>query len=460
MNVVEIILKSLTQDEHYTRFVTSYLDKSYFQNKSQQTLYLICDSYFRKYNKCASPEVLRIESSKLKTLNEDLFNQVNEQIDRLEGITLEADLDWRIDETESFCQDRALVNALQQAIQIAQGGETRLSKTAIPQLMSDAIAVGFDSKLGHDYFDDADQAWEYYNDPATGLPFNVNILNEITGGGVRRKTLNLILAGVHTGKSLGLCHFSAGYLLSGLNVLYITMEMAEEEIRKRVDANLLNIKMDDIAFVPRETFVDRVERVRSNTKGRFKVKEYPTSGASVANFRAYINELKIKESFVPDVILVDYLNIVNSDRFKSADNSYSYQKSVAEELRGFAKELNVVVWSALQLNRAGLKDSDPSMTDISDCIRTDQLVSLHNGKTIEIGNLRVGDQIQSHDGLRNVLHIFPKKTKRCYRLTLESGKQIIVSADHKFPTSNGVMSISTGLSAGAVLHSRSDINAK
>lgn len=366
MEIEAVILKSLTSNEEYARKVVPFLDREYFVDQSQRAIYLIADKYFRKYNKCASTDVLQIEIDKLQGVNETLYEELKKDVAYLDDCKVEGTIEWLLDETEAFCQDRALYNAIQKTIQISRGNDKRLSKTAIPEIMQDALAVCFDNKLGHDYQTDAEHQYDYYANPESKIPFEIDKLNEITAGGIPRKTLNLIIAATHGGKSLIMGYLANCYYLMGYNVLYISLEMSEEQLRQRSDANLLNVDMDDIPFMEREAYLNRVRAIGNRTTGRMKYKEYGTASASVSNFRHYVNELKIKHNFVPDVIVVDYLNICASDRFKTADNSYAYNKAIAEELRGFAKETNTILWTATQLNREGFKDSDPDMGDISD----------------------------------------------------------------------------------------------
>ena len=364
--IESVLLKSLTSNEDFARKVVPFLTKEYFLDKAHQTVYLIADQYFKKYNQVASLDVLEVEIDKLRDVNENLYTQIATFVDQLAGIEVGGTVDWLVGETEAFCQDRALHIAMQQAVQIMQGNEKKLSKTAIPDILREALSVSFDTRLGHDYQLDAEAQFDYYTAPETKIPFDIEVMNDITNGGVTRKTLNLFIGGTHAGKTLAMCHFAAAHYQAGYNVLYITMEEAEEKIRYRIDANLLNSWMDDVPKMQREVYLNRVAQVKKSTIGNLKIKEYPTGGASVANFRFLLNELKIKENFVPDIIYVDYLNICSSDRFAKADSLYTYNKAIAEELRGFAKEADVALFTATQLNREGFKDSDPDMGDVSD----------------------------------------------------------------------------------------------
>lgn len=364
--IESVILRSLTSNEEYARKTVPFLKKEYFLDKAQQAVYLIADQYFKKYNKCATPDVLEVEVDKLRNVNEALYAQITTEIDQLSTIEVGGDLDWLVAETETFCQDRSLHITMQKAIEIMKGNEKTLTKTAIPDMLREALSVSFDTRLGHDYQLDAESQYAYYTAPETKIPFDIEVMNEITNGGVTRKTLNIFIGGTHAGKTLAMCHFAAAHYMAGYKVLYITMEEAEEKIRYRIDANLMNANMDDIPRMSKDAYLARVDKIKANTIGDLRIKEYPTGAASVANFRFLLNELKIKENFVPDIIYIDYLNICASDRFGKIDNLYSYNKAIAEELRGFAKESDVALFTATQLNREGFKDSDPDMGDVSD----------------------------------------------------------------------------------------------
>ena len=366
MEFETIILRGITSDEEYTRRVIPHLTRDYFGDKSQQALYLIADKYFKKYNKCATREVLLVEVEKLKGINETLYTETIALTDQLGLEVINSDRDWLVDNTEEFVKDRALHLAFQKALEIYKGDGQKLSKTAIPEIMSDALAVGFETKLGHDYVDDFEAQLEYYHSNVARIPFDIEILNEITNGGIPRKTLSILLAGTHVGKSLTMCAIAGGMYMLGYNVLYITLEEAEEKIRQRIDANLLNIEMDDLLFIDPPVYRKRMAQVHSRTAGRLKVKEFPTAGAGTSAFRYLLKEYKIKENFVPDIIFVDYLNICTSDRNSNNDNSNAYVKSITEELRGLAIEVNAAIMTGTQLNRTGVQNSDPNMDDVSE----------------------------------------------------------------------------------------------
>lgn len=365
-----LILKAFITDEQFCRKVVPYIKREYFEQKSQQIVYLIADTYFRKYNKCASADVLSIELGKNDRLNEDLHRGTVNLISDLETLDIKGDSTWLVAQAEEFCKERAIDIALFEAIAIRSGEDSKRPREAIPEILRQALAVGFDDRLGHNYQRDAASQYDYYVSPETKIPFEIEALNEITNGGVSLKTLNLMIGATHGGKTLTLCEFAAGHYAMGYNVLYITLEEAEEKIRTRIDANLLGIDMDDFAVMAskmsKEQYLKRVSKVHEKTPSNLIIREFPTGGASVANFRYLIHELAIKENFKPDVIYVDYLNLCRSVEVKVGDNSYAKDKAVAEELRGFGKETGTAVFSATQLNRDGFNDSDPDMGQVSD----------------------------------------------------------------------------------------------
>lgn len=366
MQFEEVILRGLTTDEDYTRAVTPYLKKEYFANKSDQALYLIADSYFRKYHKCASKEVLLIEVEKLNYLNESLYADTIKVVNKLESEPINSDRDWLVSNTEEFVKDRALHLAFQKSLEIYKGSDQKLTKTAIPEIMSEALAVSFDTKLGHDYIDDFESQLEYYHSDVIRIPTGTDILDDITNGGIPRKTLSLLIAGTHVGKSLTMCALAGDMYSLGYNILYITLEESEQKIRQRIDANLLDMTMDDLIKVDKTVFRKRIKAVHARTQGKLKIKEYPTVSASASTFRNLLKEYEIKEGFKPDVVFVDYLNICLSDRMRSSDNSNTYMKAITEELRGLAVEFDLSLISSMQINRTGVKNSDPGMDDVAD----------------------------------------------------------------------------------------------
>ena len=366
--IEDTILSHLIYDEEYTRKVIAFLKPEYFTDNKHKTTYIAISDYIMKYNSCPSIEALKIEIGSTTGLNETSYYDVAEYIAELKNDD-QTSTQWLLDNTEKFCQDKALYNAIMESITIIDDSKnTNLSKGSIPKILSDALAVSFNTSIGHDYFDDADTRYDFYHTKEDKVPFDLSLLNEITKGGVSKKTLNIIMAPTGVGKSLVMCHMAASNLMLGKNVLYITLEMAEERISERIDVNLLDIPFDELAVLTKEAFKRRVDKVKEKTPGKLIVKEYPTSSAGVATFRALLNELKIKKNFVPDIIYIDYLNIAVSSRIKmgNAVSSYSYIKSIAEEFRGLAIEFNLPIISATQTNRTGASNSDFDMTDTSE----------------------------------------------------------------------------------------------
>ena len=360
------ILRNLIFNDEYTRKVLPYLKPEYFQDYSQKIIFFEICSFVSKYNKLASKEALFIEMEKRTDLNETSYKEILDIINSLDDSPVE--LRWLIDTTEKWCRDRAIYLALMESIQIADGNDENKNRDSIPSILSDALAVSFDNHVGHDYLQDYENRYEYYNKTESKLEFDLEYFNKITNGGLSPKTLNIALAGTNVGKSLFMCHVAGSYLLQGKNVLYITLEMAEEKIAERIDANQMNINIKDIKDLPKSVFENKINTILRKTQGSLIIKEYPTASAHSGHFKALLNELQLKKSFKPDVIFIDYLNICASSRYKGniSVNSYSYVKSIAEELRGLAVEFNVPIFSATQTTRSGFSSSDPELTDTSE----------------------------------------------------------------------------------------------
>jgi replicative DNA helicase len=366
--IENVILNRLVHDDDYMRRVLPYLDDSLFSSPSNKTAYTLIKEFIDKYNKCPSVAALSIEMEERTNLDATTAQQTYDLIQGFKTPEL-VDPKWLIDTTEKFVQSRSLMNAIMRSISIYKGSDKKLTTAAIPELLTSALAISFNPHIGHDFIEDAKSRYEYYHTEQSRIPFDIDLLNKITKGGVIRKTLNVLMAGTGGGKSLTMCHFAAANLMAGLNVLYITLEMSEEEITKRIDANLLNVTMDDLMAMPEGEYLTRINRIQSRTTGKLIVKEYPTSSANVNHFRALLNDLRLKKNFVPDVIYVDYINICTSSRVRMGDaNSYGYIKAIAEELRGLAVENNVPLWTATQVNRNGMESSDVSMTDVSESV--------------------------------------------------------------------------------------------
>jgi replicative DNA helicase len=360
------ILKNLLHDEVYARKVLPFVQPEYFDERTDRILFEEISSYIRGYDGLPTKEVLYIESENRSDLTQEEFVLVKSLIDCLEPNDTERE--WVEDITEKWCKERAIYMALMASIQIADGQDDKKGPDAIPDILKDALAVGFDQHVGHDYIDDYEDRFAYYNRRENKIPFDLEMFNKITAGGVSNKTLNIALAGTGVGKSLFMCHVAASVLLQGKNVLYITCEMAEEKIAERIDANLLNVNIKEIAELPKSTFYKKVQNLSNKTTGKLIIKEYPTGSAHAGHFRSLLSELHLKKSFKPDIIFIDYLNICASSRYRSAVNvnSYNYIKSIAEELRGLAVEFDLPIFSATQTTRSGFASSDPNLTDTSE----------------------------------------------------------------------------------------------
>jgi replicative DNA helicase len=387
MDKIELlVLKNLIFNEDFARKVLPFLKQEYFQDNTQRVLYQEIDSFINNYNKLPSIDSLEIELSKRNDLNEESYAESMTLLNQMEHEVVP--IEWLIDTTEQWCKDRAIYLALMDAIQIADGNDDKRGRDSIPTILQDALAVSFDNNIGHDYFENSDERFEYYHDSQTKIPFDIERLNLITKGGIMSKTLNIIMGTTNAGKSICLCSFASSYLRQGKNVLYISLEMSEKEIAKRIDANVLDLNIDTISTVAKKAFDDRINALQNRTNGKLIVKEYPTGGASVTNFRALLNELELKKKFIPDIIIVDYLSICASSRFrKGFSNSYEYVGSIAEELRGLAKETDVPIWSAIQSNRDQQSNTDPTLAGISESAKighiSDFLVAIISDEQLE-----------------------------------------------------------------------------
>jgi replicative DNA helicase len=359
------ILSNLVFNEDYCRKVIPFIKDEYFTGAGNKIVFSIISDYVDKYDALPTAEVLSIEADQREDLNESSYKEVNACISSLANE--ESNFDWMVETTEKWCQERAVYIALMESVKIADGKDSKQDKGAIPHILSQALSVCFDSHVGHDYIDDALDRYDYYHRDEEKIPFDLEFFNKITKGGLHRKSLNVALAGTGVGKSLFMCHVAASCLLQGKNVLYITMEMAEERIAERIDANLLNINIKDLASLPKVMFENKVNRLASKTQGKLIIKEYPTASAHVGHFKSLLSDLALKRCIKPDIIFVDYLNICASQRYKgSIVNSYTYVKAIAEELRGLACEHDVPIVSATQTTRAGYGSSDVDLTDTSE----------------------------------------------------------------------------------------------
>ena len=366
MRIEEKILSSLIYDEHYCRQVVPFIKKEYFADRKEAILAEEIVKFFTEYNKPLTKDILSIEVSNRRDLNDKEANEIQAYIKSLS--TEPVNDEWIVKSTEQFCKDKAVYNAILKGISIIDGRDKNQTPDAIPSILSDALAVSFDNHIGHDYLADSDSRFDFYHRVEEKIPFDLEMFNKITKGGLSKKTLNIALAGTGVGKSLFMCHVAASSLTQGNNVLYITMEMAEERIAERIDANLMNITMDELKVIDKDIFDNRVKKIQSKTQGKLIVKEYPTASAHAGHFRALLDELKLKKEFVPDIIFIDYLNICSSARVRGGANvnSYTLVKSIAEELRGLAVEHNVPIVSATQTTRSGFANSDPGLEDTSE----------------------------------------------------------------------------------------------
>jgi hypothetical protein len=361
------ILSGLVFNEDFARKVTPFLKPDYFDQQSEKTVFNEIVSYIDKYNGLPTREALRIAISEKENLNEEQYKQVNLVVDGL-AYDEKTDVDWLVDKTEKFCQDKAIYNAVRESILVLDGQHKQLDKGSIPELLSKALGVSFDSSIGHDFIENSDERYDFYHTKEDKVAFDLELFNKITKGGLSRKSLSVALAGTGVGKTLFMTHCAAANMMAGLNVLYITMEMAEERIAERIDANLLDLTIDELREVPKNVYVKRLDRVKAKTTGKLIVKEYPTASAGSAHFRHLLNELRLKKNFTPDVVYIDYLNICTSSRMKMGGsvNSYTLIKAIAEELRGLAVEFNVPIMSATQTTRSGYSNSDMGLEDTSE----------------------------------------------------------------------------------------------
>ena len=367
MDKVEIlILRNLLHNEEYVRKVIPFIKSEYFEDVNQKVVFEEILKFVQEYNTPATKEVLCIEVEKRQDINDTSFKEITQMISYLDDEV--AEFNWLVDTTEKWCRDRAIYLALMESIHIADGKDEKKNRDSIPTILSDALAVSFDTHIGHDYLLDYESRYESYHRKEEKIEFDLEYFNKITKGGLPSKTLNIALAGTGVGKSLFMCHVASSVLLQGRNVLYITLEMAEERIAERIDANLLNVPIQDITELPKQMFENKVTNLSKKTQGTLIIKEYPTASAHAGHFKSLLNELALKKSFRPDIIFIDYLNICSSSRFRGGSNvnSYTLVKSIAEELRGLAVEFNVPIVSATQTTRSGYGSSDVELTDTSE----------------------------------------------------------------------------------------------
>ena len=369
MKLEQTILRNLIRNEDYLRKVLPFLKTEYFTDKIEKIIYDEIHKFTETYNSTPTIEAIGLAIKERRNLSDEDLEKSESYLNEIASFKdEESKTQWLTDKTEKFCQEKAIYNAVLTSISILDGKDKSHDKGAIPKVLSDALAVSFDNSVGHDYLENSNERFEFYHRKEERIPFDLDFFNKITKGGLPAKTLNIALAGTGVGKSLFMCHVAAGAMSQGKNVLYITLEMAEEKIAERIDANLLNITIDDLMDLPKEMYDRKVEKIRRMTTGKLIIKEYPTASASTTHFRTLLNELNLKKSFIPDIIFIDYLNICCSSRIKPGSNinSYTYVKSIAEELRGLAVEYGVPIVSATQTTRSGFTSSDPGLEDTSE----------------------------------------------------------------------------------------------
>lgn len=363
--VEHIIFENLINSDDFFRKTIPHLKEEYFETHEQRVLFSFIKKFSEKYNKAPTAKILKLMAKEYTKFSQDQYMEVDGFINTLNG--KEDNLEWAVNRTEKFCKDRAVFNSIMSAINIIDGKDAEFNQDAIPALLQEALSVSFDKSVGHDYIENAESRFDFYNKKEDRIPFRLSYFNKITKGGIPRKTLNCALAGVNVGKSLFLCDFAAGALAAGHNVLYITLEMAEERIAERIDCNLMDIEIDRLYKLNKDRFVDGINDIKSKTHGKLVIKEYPTGGAHVGHFRSLLDELKLKRNFLPDVICIDYINICSSQKYKSNNfNSYFAIKAIAEELRGLMIDYNAVGMTATQLTRGGFNNTDFDMTDTSE----------------------------------------------------------------------------------------------
>jgi replicative DNA helicase len=366
--IEHVILENLINNDEYSRKVIVFLKNEYFHSKKERLIFNSIRNFFNEYNNLPSRESILIDIDKDKSVTESEQKYITELIEQFNSSDDKPNLDWLLKETEQFCKDKAIYNAIMESITIIDDNSSSKTETAIPHILSDALSVSFDTHIGHDYIEDSEERYEFYHKREKKIPFDLDFFNIITNGGTPQKTLNIVMAGTGIGKSLFMCHHAANCLSQNFNVLYITCEMAEERIAERIDANLMDITMDDVKELPKESYDKKINTSTAGITGKLIIKEYPTATANSNHFRILLEELSLKKKFKPDIVFIDYLNICASSRLKNngSTNSYQYVKSIAEELRGLAVEYNVPIFSATQTNRSGYSNSDVSLEDTSE----------------------------------------------------------------------------------------------
>jgi replicative DNA helicase len=400
-----LILRNLIHNDEYLRKVIPFINLEYFVDQDQKLIFEEINKFVSAYSEQPTKEILAIEIEKRTDLSQEQFRRIATVVSNLDDMPVE--FNWLVDTTEKWCKDRAIYLALLDSIQIAEGEHPSKNRDAIPSILQEALSVSFDSHVGHDYIENAFERFEFYHRTENKIPFNLQYLDKITNGGVANKTLTVILAGTNVGKSLFMCHFAASALLQGKNVLYITLEMAEEKIAKRIDANLLDVDISKIEELSKNKFETAITKLAQKLSGNLVIKEYPTSSAHAGHFEALLNDLALKKAFKPDIIFIDYLNICSSSRISAKNtNSYSYIKSIAEELRALAVKHDVPIVSATQTNRSGFSSSDPDLTDTSESFglpaTADLMFGLISTEELEELNQILVKQLKNRDGDKSI----------------------------------------------------------
>jgi len=399
-NIELVILQNLIYNDEFSRKVTPFLKKEYFHDQIEKLVFGAIQDFIATYNALPTKEAIVIDLDKKTSLTEPQFEELGKLMESLTDEDV-PELDWLSSQTEDFCKDKAVYNAIMESIHILEDKSDSKTPNAIPEILSDALAVSFDTHIGHDYIEDAEERYDFYHRVEKKVPFDLEYFNTITGGGTPQKTLNIIMAGTGVGKSLFLCHHAANCLTQNQNVLYITCEMAEERIAERIDANLFDMTIDDVQDLPRQMYYKKLEGFKAHLKGKLIVKEYPTATANVNHFRALLDELWMKKQFKPDIIFIDYLNICASARLKNGSNvnSYTYIKAIAEELRGMAVERSVPIFSATQVNRTGFNNSDVGLEDTSESFglpaTADFMIALISTEELEENNQIMVKQLKN-----------------------------------------------------------------
>lgn len=397
------ILHGCIYNDDYVRKVLPHIEVRYFEDEYEKLIFTAVKEYLEKYNKRPSLEAISIAVSKLNNITDDTFQEARSFLEILnEKKHDNVDTDWLTDETESWCKERDLILAIQRAIMVVRGEDKELTVNALPELLQKSLAISFDTSIGHDFLEDAESRYDFYNEDLARLPFDIEYFNKITKGGVPKKTLNIIMGGTGGFKSGTMCHMAAANLFGGKNVLYITLELSEERVAERIDANMLDCEIDDLKNMDRDEYIRKINAVKAQTAGRLIVKEYPTASAHAGHFRHLIRELNLKKSFKPDVIYIDYINICASSRCRGGENSYTLVKSIAEEVRGLAVECDVPIWSATQTNRNGYADSDVGLENTSESFGlpavSDLFIAAINTPELQEQNLIMFKQLKNRYG--------------------------------------------------------------